>query len=81
LLDNSIHLHKQLAEILKNFTSDLQADLNELNQKIAHNGRDLDSYFEKMSSHVEDFTFMMQSSLESVSVNVEVSLTSLKQGQ
>ncbi len=79
--DNSIHLHKQLAEILENFTNDLKADLDELNQKIGHNEREIDSYYEKMSSHVENFTSKMQISLESVSANVEVSLASLKQGQ
>jgi hypothetical protein len=74
-------LHKHLAEILENFTNDLKADLDELNQRMAQNGREADSYFMKMSSHVEDFTSKMQSSLESVSVKAEVSQTFLKHGQ
>jgi hypothetical protein len=81
LLDNSIHLHRQLDEILENFTNDLKADLDELNQRMAQNGREADSYFMKLSSHVEDFTSKMQSSLESVSVKAEVSQTFLKHGQ
>ena len=80
-LDKSIHLHKHLAEILENFTNDLKADLDELNQRMAQNGREADSYFMKMSSHVEDFTSKMQSSLESVSVKAEVSQIFLKHGQ
>jgi HPt (histidine-containing phosphotransfer) domain-containing protein len=74
-------LHKQLAEILEKFTNDLKADLDELNQKMAQNGREADSYFMKMSSHVEDFTSKIQSSLESVSVKAEVSQTFLKHDQ
>lgn len=81
MLDNSIHLHRQLAEILENFTNDLKADLDELNQRMAQNGREADSYFMKMSSHVEDFTSKMQSSLESVSVKAAVSQRFLKHGQ
>lgn len=81
MLDNSIRLHKQLAEILEKFTNDLKADLDELNQKMAQNGREADSYFMKMSSHVEDFTSKIQSSLESVSVKAEVSQTFLKHDQ
>lgn len=73
MLDNSIHLHKQLAEILETFTNDLKADLDELNQKVAENGREAESYFVKMSSHVEDFRSKIQSSLELVSVKAEVS--------
>jgi hypothetical protein len=81
VLDNSIHLHKQLAEILETFTNDLKADLDEMNQRMAQNGREADSYFVRMSSHVEDFTSKIQSSLESVSVKAEVSRMFLKHGQ
>jgi hypothetical protein len=81
LLDNSIDLYKKLAEILESFTTGLAVDLDELNQKIANSGHQADSYFEKMSSHVEDWTSKVQSSFESVSMNVEVSSSSMKQGQ
>lgn len=74
-------MHKQLVEILENFTNDLKTDLDELNQKMAQNGREADSYFVKMSSHVEDFTSKIQSSLELVSAKAEVSQTLLKHGQ
>lgn len=64
---------------MEDFTNDLRVDLDELNQKIAHNGREVDSYFEKMSNHVEDWVSKVQRSFESVSVNVEVRSILLKQ--
>jgi deoxyadenosine/deoxycytidine kinase len=70
---------KKLTEILENFTNDLRVDLDELNQKIAHNGREVDSYFEKISNYVEDWTSKVQSSFESISVNVEVRSILLKE--
>ncbi|KAE9380530.1 hypothetical protein N431DRAFT_325106 [Stipitochalara longipes BDJ] len=76
--DNSIGLHKNLTKILENFTNDLQVDLDELNQKIANSGHAADSYFEKMSSHVEVWTSKVQNSLESVSMNVEIVKSSMK---
>jgi hypothetical protein len=75
VLDYSIQLHKKLTEILENFTNDLYADLDELSQKVAKNGREVDSYFEKMSSRVEHWTSKVQISFESVSVDIEVSPT------
>lgn len=77
MLDHSIQLHKKLAEILEIFTKDLHADLDELSQKVANTGREVDSYFEKMSSNVEDWTSKVQSRFESVSADVEVSPASL----
>jgi hypothetical protein len=64
---------------LENFTNDLRVDLDELNQKIAHNEHEVDSYFEKMSNYVENWMFKVQSSFESVSVNVEVRSILLRQ--
>jgi hypothetical protein len=77
LLDSTILLHTQLAEILENFTNDLRADLEDLNQKMADNGHEFESYFEKLSSNVEDWASKVRGSFESVSVDVKVSQNSL----
>jgi hypothetical protein len=77
LLDNTILLHKQLAEILENFTNDFRADLEDLNQKMMNNGHGFESYFERLSSNVEDWASKVRGSFESVSVDVEVNLASL----
>jgi len=79
LLDSALLLHKQLAEILESFTNDLQADLEELNQKMTDNGRAFESYFEKISDNVEDWASKVRGSFESISVDVEVSQASLIQ--
>jgi hypothetical protein len=66
---------------MDSFADDLDKDLDIMRQKMADNERAAGSYFEKMSGQLEDWTSKVQGSFESVSVDVDVSLTSLTRTQ
>jgi hypothetical protein len=72
-IDQFILLHKKLTETMETFTNNLEEDLAIMSRKLADNQGAFDSYFVKMSSHVENWTSKVQDSFGSVSNDVDVS--------
>jgi hypothetical protein len=75
VLDQAIHLHKKLVEVMEDFVVGLNDDLTDMRQSMAENRDATKSSFKQILNHAEDLKSKVHGTFESIADNVKVGLT------